>query len=85
MFIKEFLSQHRNDFTAMMECQHCGSAHKLTSGYDDDNYHLNVIPAMTCKACGRNRDGEVPEVKNDNGFLHVPAITPAQAGYGDAE
>lgn len=58
MEIREILTQHRNDFTAVMECEHCGHTDRLTSGYDDDNYHVNVIPAMRCKACGKNRAGE---------------------------
>ncbi len=59
MKIKEILSQNRNDFTAMMVCEHCGEEHKLTTGYDDANYHDNVIPKMVCKKCGKRRDGFV--------------------------
>jgi len=25
---------------------------KKGSGYDDDNFHRNVIPNMTCESCG---------------------------------
>jgi hypothetical protein len=60
MKIREILNQHRNDFTATMECEHFGKTSKLTSGYDDDFYHDRVIPAMHCKYCGKNRDGESP-------------------------
>ena len=59
MKIREILSQHRNDFTATMECEHCGHTAKLTSGYHDAFYHERVIPAMRCGACGKNRAGEV--------------------------
>jgi hypothetical protein len=54
--IQKILSQHRNDFSAAMECEHCGATQKLIGGYDDANYHGNVIPAMKCKACGRSRN-----------------------------
>jgi transcription elongation factor Elf1 len=74
MRIQKELSCHRNDFTAVMECEHCGHEQKLTSGYHDSFYHNHVIPAMTCGGCGKNRSGEVPAEKNDNGFGHVPAV-----------
>ena len=38
MKIREILNRNRNDFTATMECEYCGRAAKLTSGYDDDFY-----------------------------------------------
>jgi hypothetical protein len=50
MKIKEIVSQSRRDFTAIYECEHCG--HTETGyGYDDDNFHRNVIPKMTCNKC----------------------------------
>jgi hypothetical protein len=57
MYIKEKLSQHRNDFTATMACQHCKKEHKLTTGYDDSNYYYNVIPKMFCLYCGKDSAG----------------------------
>ncbi len=51
MKIKEILSQHRRDFTAIYECEHCGATHK-DSGYDDEHFHKTVVPEMKCKACG---------------------------------
>ena len=73
MEIKKVTFNMGNDFAAIMVCEHCESTQELNSGYNDDNYHCRVIPAMTCKSCGKNRAGEVPVVKNDNGFIHVPA------------
>lgn len=35
------------DFKAIFECEHCGHT-KTKSGYDDANYHQNVIPTMKC-------------------------------------
>ena len=52
MRIKEIVSQHRRDFKAIYECEHCGETERL-GGYDDDNFHRNVIPNMTCDACGK--------------------------------
>lgn len=73
MKIKEITSKHGNDFSAVMECEHCGHTQKLTYGYNDAYYHDRVIPAITCGECGKNRAGSVPEVRNDHGFGHVPA------------
>lgn len=52
MRIKEITSQTRRDFKAIYECEHCGNT-KTSSGYDDRNFHENVIPAMICKKCGK--------------------------------
>jgi len=53
MKIKQIKSQHRRDFTAIYECEHCGFEHPGT-GYDDANFHQNVIPKMTCLECGKS-------------------------------
>lgn len=52
MRIKEITSQHRRDFTAVYECEHCGNM-RNGHGYDDANFHQNVIPAMECIGCGK--------------------------------
>lgn len=59
MKIKQILSQHRNDFTAIMECEHCGATEKNGAGYHDEFYHERVIPGAHCQSCGRNRAGEL--------------------------
>lgn len=51
MKIKTITSQHRRDFRAIYECEHCGHTQE-GSGYDDPHFHKNVIPAMECKVCG---------------------------------
>lgn len=56
MKIKQIISQHRRDFTAIYECEHCGHAHK-GSGYDDANFHWHVVPAMECPQCKKKADG----------------------------
>ncbi len=71
MKIQRITAMVENDFVAIMECEHCGGIQVLKTGYDDNYYHERVIPAMTCKACGRNRVGVVPEERNDDGLRSV--------------
>ena len=52
MKIKEITSQHRRDFRAVYECEHCGAT-ETGAGYDDANFHQNAIPKMVCKQCGK--------------------------------
>ena len=52
MKIKKITSQSRRDFYAIYECEHCGFE-KDGSGYDDANFHKNVIPNMRCSECGK--------------------------------
>lgn len=60
MKIKGMLSQNRRDFRATFECEGCGFIDKGkdgrgVSGYDDRNFHDNVIPRMVCPQCGKSR------------------------------
>jgi len=55
MKIKTIESQSRRDFWAIYECEHCGHIERGT-GYDDANFHQNVIPRMKCKQCGKPAD-----------------------------
>jgi len=52
MKIKTIESQSRRDFYAIYECEHCGHTEK-GYGYDDSNFHQNVIPKMKCSKCGK--------------------------------
>lgn len=52
MKIKTIKSQHRRDFTAVYECEHCGHEHE-GSGYDDTYFHAEVVPKMKCPQCGK--------------------------------
>jgi hypothetical protein len=52
MRIKEIKYQHRRDFTAIYECEHCSQSQE-NEGYDDSNFHQNVIPDMECTGCGK--------------------------------
>lgn len=53
MKIKEIIRQHRRDFYAIYECEHCGHETDKKAGYDDRNFHENVIPKMKCPECGK--------------------------------
>lgn len=55
MRIKEILSQHRRDFHALYECEHCGYIYE-DSGYDDLHFHEEVVPDMECPKCGKKAD-----------------------------
>ncbi len=57
MKIKRIISQNRRDFWADYECEHCGYIDEIQTGYDDSNFHQNVIPKMKCKKC----DKQAPE------------------------
>jgi ribosomal protein L37AE/L43A len=57
MKIKRIVSQHRRDFSAIYECEHCGHEEK-GSGYDDTYFHSGVIPAMKCEKCGKKADSD---------------------------
>ncbi len=52
MRIKQIIRQHRRDFVAIYFCEHCGYEVEK-SGYDDSNFHENVIPLMVCPECGK--------------------------------
>ena len=55
MKIKRILSQSRRDFTAIYKCEKCGKESE-GHGYDDKNFHENVIPQMACRKCGAKAD-----------------------------
>jgi rubredoxin len=51
MKIREIIVQYRRDFVADYECENCGYVVRM-KGYDDANFHENVIPDMICPKCG---------------------------------
>lgn len=55
MHIKKIIHQYRRDFKAIYECEHCGHTYE-SGGYDDANFHQNVIPRMECPKCGKAAD-----------------------------
>ena len=52
MKIKKIISQHRRDMVILYKCGHCGHEYEGL-GYDDNNFHRNVIPTIECLACGK--------------------------------
>ena len=54
MKITKMISQHRRDFYAEYTCEGCSNIHPKDSGYDDDNFHQNVIPNKKCNKCGES-------------------------------
>lgn len=73
MKIIKMISQHRRDFWADFKCENCGYVEKNVAGYDDRNFHDNVIPAWKCDKCGKSRNdlgikGEYNETKYSEGF-----------------
>jgi hypothetical protein len=75
MKIVRITSQHYNDFSADIVCEHCNAEAKLKGGYDDHYYHNSVLPRITCKNCGRIRSGEIPLAPNDTGSIHIGDAT----------
>lgn len=59
MMIQEYTFESGRDFGAIMVCEHCGGTQKNGHGYNDSNYHNNVIPAMCCEKCGKSSADEV--------------------------
>ncbi len=52
MKIQKIVSQHRRDFQAIYECEHCGRTYE-GGGYDDRYYHETVVPGIKCSKCGK--------------------------------
>lgn len=53
MKIDKIIYQNRRDFKAVYKCQFCGSKVK-GGGYDDRNFHDNVIPNLECESCNKS-------------------------------
>lgn len=69
MRIERITHQHRRDFRAIYMCEGCGTTEEK-SGYDDRNFHDNVIPKMKCPKCDKSR--------NDLGITAEPTPTKYQ-------
>ena len=72
MKIKKLLSQNRRDFYAIYVCESCGYEEER-SGYDDRNFHDNVIPNIKCKQCEKSRNdlgivGELTQTRYPEGM-----------------
>jgi len=67
MKIKKIIFEMRNDFNAIMECEHCGHEQENNAGYNDDYYHTRVIPEMKCRNC---RKSSIEYKENNNGSIN---------------
>jgi len=56
MKIKRIISQHRRDLRLDLICEDCGHEEQNVCGYDDRNFHDNVMPDKKCKGCGKSRN-----------------------------
>lgn len=61
MHIKKITERNRRDFWCIYQCEHCNVEISGT-GYDDHNFHHNVIPEMTCGKCGKHADSNSNEI-----------------------
>lgn len=61
MKIHHIRDRIRNDIFGVMICEHCRNTDRFV-GYDDAYYHNNVIPKLKCKACGKDRAGDLESV-----------------------
>ena len=52
MQIKIITTQIRNDIYGVLRCEHCGHEMQFT-GYDDEYWHNNVLPAKICPECDK--------------------------------
>ncbi len=64
MRIQKKIRQHRRDFIADYECEHCGNVDR-GDGYDDAFYHRNVIPMMRCSKCKKSAPEDAPTTAPD--------------------
>ena len=62
MRIKRILRQYRRDFWAIFRCEACGYECER-QGYDDANFHVNVIPKMKCPQCGKTEQEIYPNYR----------------------
>lgn len=72
MKIKEIIYQYRRDFRAIYVCEGCGYECQ-GSGYDDTNFHENVIPSMRCPECHKTN--------KELGIDYRPLTTKYPEGY----
>lgn len=72
MKIKKIIYQNRRDFRAIYECEGCGKEVEQY-GYDDANFHQNVIPKMKCDKCKKTSE--------ECGVDYRPLTTKYPEGY----
>ena len=55
MKLTKITERYRRDFTGLYICEGCGMEEKK-NGYDDDNFHCNVMPKTKCRNCGKSTE-----------------------------
>lgn len=70
MKIHTIVWENRNDFDAILECEHCSGFQFMKYGYNDTRFHHQVIPAIQCMACGKRTNEIIPEGISDPGTQH---------------
>ena len=53
-------SKKETQMSDLKPCPFCGNTYE-GSGYDDTNFHQNVVPDMKCKKCGKSSNSEPQE------------------------
>lgn len=82
MRIVKINSRHNRDFWADMEREFCGHQVKNDSGYDDANYHQNVIPQMVCPSC-KKTGAEFREQQHEKIINELKEIAHYFGGWDD--
>ena len=55
MIIKEMLIQDDKEFKAIFTCEFCDN-HVIKRGYNNKDFHDNIIPNVKCEKCGKTRN-----------------------------
>ena len=63
MQLTKMKNKIRNDFTGVYVCEFC-KFQEESYGYDDNDFHRNVIPKMKCKACKKSTNE--PQTQGEN-------------------
>lgn len=59
MQVVKVVWRYHNDYSADLQCEHCGNIQRGGGLYADENYYFNVLPALYfCNKCGRNGHGQ---------------------------
>lgn len=71
MILKEKLSQFRDDYDGVFECEFCNSFQYHKDCYQDPNFWDNVIPAIRCIKCNKRTNDSLPEERVGQGIAVV--------------
>ncbi len=74
MKLKSITWKHRFDFEGIAKCEFCNHEQELKYGYDDANFHDNVIPAIKCVKCDKRTTDQTLSKISDPGFQGAAEI-----------